>query len=133
MKAVANALLLAIAVALLGAGCKRNTAESKLPESSEGAAAGKDGMPAPSKAGLKRLCSDTNPYMSNNAKYALSCWDAQDYEGAASAMKKILNLCRSSDQQSDALSSLAQLKLEIDAAAAKGNAKAKTAAALLAQ
>ena len=90
-------------------------------------------MPDPSKEGLKGLCKDPNPYISNNARHALSSWEAKDYSAAATAMRKIMSLCRSTAQQHAAGSSLAQLKLEIDKAAANGNANAKEAAAQLAR
>jgi len=90
-------------------------------------------MPQPSKEGLKGLCADPSPYISNIAKHALSSWEAKDYSAAVTGMRKIISLCRSTAQQDAALSGLAQLKLEIDKAAANGNANAKAAAAQLAQ
>jgi hypothetical protein len=141
-------LLLPIALAVLVAGCNRKTAESKMPEPATGQAVPKPVAPAaqgnarapdegvipePSKEGLKNLCADPNPYISNNAKHALSCWEAKDYSAAATGMRKVMSLCPEAPQQNAALSSLAQLKLEIDAAAAKGNANAKEAAAQLAR
>jgi hypothetical protein len=88
-------------------------------------------MPAPSKDGLTRLCSDQNAYIRNNAKQALESWDAGEYAAAVIALQKVMSLCKTASQQEDALSSLAQLKQEIDAAAAKGNAIAREAAAQL--
>jgi hypothetical protein len=141
-------LLLAVALAVLVAGCNRKTTESKMPEPATGQAVAEPVAPAaqgdarapdagvipePSKEGLKSLCTDPNPYISNNAKHALSSWEAKDYTAAAIGMRKIISLCRSTAQQNAALSSLAQLKLEIDKAAAKGNANAKAAAAQLAR
>jgi hypothetical protein len=141
-------LLLATVLVLLVAGCKKKTTESKVPGLATGQAIAKPTaraangdapapdqgvIPDPSKEGLKNLCSDPNAYISNNAKHALSCWESKDYNAAATGMRKVLSLCRSTAQQNDALSSLAQLKLEVDAAAAKGNANAKEAVAQLAR
>ncbi len=141
-------LLLPLALAVVFAGCHRKTTESKMPEPPTGqaaadpaAAAAQGGARAPgagatpetSKDGLKSLCTDPNPYIRNNAKHALSCWEAKDYSAAATGMRKVTSLCGEAAQQNAALSSLAQLKLEIDAAAAKGNANAKAAAAQLAR
>jgi hypothetical protein len=136
-------LLAVIALALLAAGCSRKKTESMAPEpAAQPPAAASQGdagapvegaAPAPSKDGLKSLCSDPNLYIRNIAKHALSSWEAKDYSAAATGMRKIMNLCRSADQQNAALSSLAQLKLEIEKAAASGNANAKEAAAQLAR
>ena len=90
-------------------------------------------VPAPSKEGIASLCGDENAYIRNNAKQALASWESQDYPRAVTAMQKVLSLCRSSAQQDAALSSLAQLTQEVQAAAAKSSASAKEAAALLAQ
>jgi hypothetical protein len=141
-------LLLAMAFTVLFAGCNRKKAEPKLLEPPAGQAAAEPAAPAaqgdarapdervlpePSRDGLKSLCTDPNPYISNNAKHALSSWEAKDYRAAATGMQKIISLCQSTAQQNAALSSLAQLKLEIDKAAANGNANAKEAAAQLAR
>ena len=141
-----TSLPLAIAVVVLAGGCHHEKPQSKPPERSNGEAAAEpaapaaDGeartpeagaMPTPSKDGLVSLSTDPNPYIRNNAKHALSSWERKDYIAVAIGMRKLMNLCRSTSQQEAALSSLAQLKLEIDAAAAKGNANAKAAAAQL--
>jgi len=138
-------LLLATALTLPVAGCERKPTESKVldsptarvvaepPAPKGNAPAPEQGaLPEPSKEGLRNLCADPNPYVSNNARHALSRWEAKDYIAAATGMRKIMSLCRTPAQENDALSSLAQLKLEIDAAAARGNANAKAAAAQLA-
>ncbi len=140
-------LLLAVALAVLLAGCNRKKTESKPLEPAAGQAAAEPAasaaqgdarapdvgdMPQPSKEGLKSLCTDPSPYISNIAKHVVSSWEAKDYRAAATGMRKIISLCRSTAQQNAALSSLAQLKLEIDKAAANGNANAKEAAAQLA-
>jgi hypothetical protein len=141
-------LLLALALAVPVAGCNRKKTESKIPEPATSQAAAQPAVPAaqgdarapdagvmpePSKDGLKSLCKDPNPYISNNAKHALSSWEAKDYSAAATGMRKIISLCQSTAQQNAASSSLARLKLEIDKAAANGNANAKEAAAQLAR
>jgi hypothetical protein len=138
-------LLFALALAVFVTGCNRKKPESKAPEPASSQAVepatpaaggdtrGPDAAPLPesSKEGLVSLGSDPNPYISNLAKRALSLWEAKDYNAAAIEMGKVMVLCRSTTQQSAILSSLAQLKLEINQAAAKGNANAKEAAAQL--
>ena len=140
-------LLLTMALAVLVAGCNREKTDSKAPEpaasreatsappatAAEGRVADAGSLPEPSKEALVNLCADPNPYISNIAKHALSSWEAKDYKAVAIAMGKLVALCKSTTQQSALLSSLAQLKLEVDRAAAKGNANAKEAAAQLAQ
>jgi hypothetical protein len=137
-----------MALSVLLAGCNRKQTESKVLEPAAGQAAAEPAapaaqgdarapdagvMPQPSKDGLKSLCADPSPYISNIARHAQSSWEAKDYSAAATGMRKIISLCRSTAQQDAALSSLAQLKLEVDKAAANGNANAKEAAAQLAR
>jgi hypothetical protein len=149
--AMKTRLVFAFALAALAAGCHREPADAKAigpstrqqsadaqaqpageplaPGAGDAQARDSAALPAPSKDGLSSLSADPNPYIRNNAKRALSCWEAKDYTGAALGLRKILNLCRSTEQQDAAMSAMAQLKLEIDGAAAKGNANAKAAAA----
>ncbi len=87
----------------------------------------------PSKDGLRKLSADANPYIRHNAKAALESWEARDYTAVVIAMQKIVSLCRSESQVTATMTSLAQLKSEIDAAAAKGNSNAKEAAAQIKQ
>ncbi len=142
-----NELLLAAAVALaLNSGCSRResppaaieagptnaVAEAPVETGAEIPVPESTPVPAPSKEGIASLCGDENAYIRNNAKQALESWESQDYPRAVIAMQKVLSLCRSPAQQDAALSSLAQLTQEVQAAA-KGNAGAKEAAALLTQ
>ena len=123
-------LILAIA---LTPGCGKKKTRLPAPTVATNAAAEPGGIAAPSRNGLVRLTSESNAYIRNNAKAALASWDEQDYTSAVIAVQKIMSLCESEAQREAALSSLAQLKQDIDAAAAKGDANAKEAAAQLAR
>ena len=105
------ALVLALTAALLASGCGRKKEDSTVfqPVTTEPAAepvaaspppAQADALsaPEPSKAGLVTLCSDPNAYIRNNAKEALTSWDAQDYASAVIALQKVVSLSR--DQSS---------------------------------
>lgn len=120
-------LLTLLVVAAPGCGSKE---KAPPPPGSDAVAQAGDRL-QPSKDGLTKLSADTNPYIRNNAKQALESWEAKDYAAAVIAMQKVISLCKSETQQAAALASMAQLKMEIDAAAAKGNSKAKEAAAHL--
>jgi len=139
-------LALALTAALLVSGCGRKKEDSTVlqPVTTEPAAeavaaspppAQADALsaPEPSKAGLVTLCSDPNAYIRNNAKEALTSWDAQDYASAVIALQKVVSLSRTPEQQAAVASGLAQLKADVDRAAAKGNANAKEALAQMAQ
>lgn len=139
LSAHASAASLSVALLMLLGACGRNESTAGKEQgaapsvnATETATAGSP-LPEPSKEGLKKLCSDTNPYIRNNAKQGLSAWEARDYTTAVISMQKIITLCKSEAQQADAISSLAQLKKDVEAAAAKGNRNAKEAAAQLEQ
>ena len=140
-------LFLVAGLAVLVSGCSRKQPQSKPPDPGPGQEAtlatspapahapGLDGsaLPEPSKQGLVDLSSDSNPYISNIAKRALSSWQGRDYKAVALGIGKLVALCKSTGQQQALTSSLAQLKLEVERAAAKGNANAKEALAQLAR
>jgi|GEM_PF-5747607 len=58
-------------------------------------------------------------------------WKVKDYRSAVIEMKKLIGLSRTTTQRNAATSSMGQLKLEINRAAAKGDANAQDAAAQL--
>jgi hypothetical protein len=118
-------LLFAIGLVILVAGCNRKKAEVNPPEPAAN-------QPSePSQEGLGSLCGDSNPYISNIAKHAMEFWKVKDYRSAVIEMKKLIGLSRTTTQRNAATSSMGQLKLEINRAAAKGDANAQDAAAQL--
>ncbi len=124
--------ILLISTAWLPA-CGRKEKSASPPPPNAGGTPQADGTLVASKDGLKKLTADANPYIRNNAKAALQSWEAKDYTAAVIAMQKIIGLCRSDDEQTAAITSLGQLKTEIDAAVSKGDSNAKEAAAQLQQ
>ena len=97
-------LLLGLALTVLAAGCSRKKTEATAPElaasqqsapASQAAAADApiadaSSIAQPSKEGLVSLCSDPNPYISNNAKHSLSSWEAEDYKAAVLGIGRLL-------------------------------------------
>lgn len=121
-------LLIALALAVLVTGCGRKKTESQVAANQKAEA-----VDTTAEQGLVSLGSDPNPYISNIAKHVLSSWNAKDYSSAVSGMSSLKTLCRSDSQRKAVLSSLDQLKVEVNQAAAQGDANAKQAVALLTQ
>ena len=118
-------LLFAIGLVILVAGCTQKKNEANLPEPIASHPS------ESSQEGLTSLCGDANPYISNIAKRALESWNGNDYRSAAIEMKKLMGLSRTTAQRNAASSSMDQLKLEINRAAANGDINAKDAGAQL--